>query len=421
LIHRRENCMSPVITAAPAPSPQPVSATKTQGINDPASQLGASTSPASDGQPNFSAVLSRLFAGTVPAEATADASIDGTPGATPLPKVPTAPRTGGRAKNCDATASNPAAAIAANLLPAPAPQVSKGGPQSEPPPTIQTGVAGAFPLVANSAGDPGGSPIVAALPIVANPKAPGAPTPMPVTAGAAASHTPPPIDGKQAAGDPRLLPATNLKPEPSFTNIEATIALPPGGSQTAAEFVPTTAPTADNAPARETSVSKDPVAPVSANAAQAPRPEPIAPTPPSHSAVPVATQIHESIAGHLDQLQQQGRIELQLNLHPPELGRVQLHLTLEDGHLNVRMVVQDENARRMIDQQLEPLRVRFADMGVSVGQFDVRRDGGSPNPEQKPAAEPSAQAVQAVRDGASRLQKTYGNVAKSDALVDVIA
>ena len=137
--------------------------------------------------------------------------------------------------------------------------------------------------------------------------------------------------------------------------------------------------------------------------------------------LPVADQIHEQVTSHLDQLRQTGRVEMQLELHPPELGRVQLHLTLEDGHLNVRMTVQDENAKRLIDQQAEPLRVRFAEMGVSVGQFDVRRDGNSPNPEQQSAAEPSVKALQAVKTGTGRLQKSYAKVAKSDASVDVIA
>jgi flagellar hook-length control protein FliK len=138
-------------------------------------------------------------------------------------------------------------------------------------------------------------------------------------------------------------------------------------------------------------------------------------------AAPLADQIHEQVTSQLGQLQQVGRVEAQLNLHPPELGRVQVHLALADGRLNVRMLVQDDNAKRAIDQQLEPLRVRFAEMGVSVGQFDVRRDGNSANAEQQQAAEPSAQALQPDSAAAADAQKSYAKFVNADALVDVIA
>ena len=39
--------------------------------------------------------------------------------------------------------------------------------------------------------------------------------------------------------------------------------------------------------------------------------------------------------------------------------------------MNVRMIVQDDAAKCLLEQQQEPLRVRFQEMGVSVGQFDV--------------------------------------------------
>jgi flagellar hook-length control protein FliK len=152
-----------------------------------------------------------------------------------------------------------------------------------------------------------------------------------------------------------------------------------------------------------------------------PRPDVSSPSTRAASASTPAVQIHDQIASHLDQVRQVGRVDLQFDLHPPELGRVQLHLTLEDGRVNVHMTVQDDNAKRLIDQQVEPLRVRFADMGVNVGQFDVRRDGNSANPEQQHAAERSAQASQADSATAPRLQKTYAKVANASALVDVIA
>jgi len=137
--------------------------------------------------------------------------------------------------------------------------------------------------------------------------------------------------------------------------------------------------------------------------------------------VPVADQIQNQVTAHMDQLRQMGRVEVQLDLHPPELGRVQLHLAMEDGRLNVRMVVQDDAAKRVMDMQAEPLRVRFSEMGVSVGHFDVRREGGSPNQNQQPASEPSAQAIQTDKNGPVRLRKAYAQLVNSHALVDVMA
>jgi flagellar hook-length control protein FliK len=123
----------------------------------------------------------------------------------------------------------------------------------------------------------------------------------------------------------------------------------------------------------------------------------------------------------MDQLRQMGRVEARLDLHPPELGRMQLHLAMEDGHMNLRLVVQNDAVKRLMEAQQEPLRVRFADMGVSVGQFDVRRDGGSPNDQRPSSSEPSAQPIQAETAGPLRPRKAHARVANPSALVDVVA
>ncbi len=109
-----------------------------------------------------------------------------------------------------------------------------------------------------------------------------------------------------------------------------------------------------------------------------------------------------------------------MNLHPPELGHVQLHLALDDGHLSVRFVVQNDGAKSALDHQMEPLRARFAEMGLAMGQFDVRRDGGS---KQETAAQPEAsvQSAQAATRAAPSAGKTYDRVANSATAVDVMA
>jgi flagellar hook-length control protein FliK len=135
----------------------------------------------------------------------------------------------------------------------------------------------------------------------------------------------------------------------------------------------------------------------------------------------LADQIQTQVSVHLDQLKQSGRLDLRFDLHPPELGRVGLRLYLEDGRVNVRMTVQDNSVKRTVDQQLEPLRARLSALGVSVGQFDVRRDGNSPNQNQQRAPEPSAQTAQADENGPAKARKSYTPSLSPQTLVDLMA
>lgn len=91
---------------------------------------------------------------------------------------------------------------------------------------------------------------------------------------------------------------------------------------------------------------------------------------------PIIRQVHDAIDGRMEQLREYGRVELKLNLHPPELGDVRMHLSLDDNVVSVHMLVDDESVKQVLEQHLEPLRVRFEEMGVQLGQLDVRRDGG---------------------------------------------
>lgn len=135
----------------------------------------------------------------------------------------------------------------------------------------------------------------------------------------------------------------------------------------------------------------------------------------------LADQIQAQASAHFDQLKQTGRVDVRFDLHPPELGRVGLHLSLEDGRMNVRMTVQDDSVKRTVDQQMEPLRARLSAMGVSVGQFDVRRDGNAPNQNQQRAPEPSAQTAQADENGPAKFRKSYTPSLSPRGLVDLMA
>jgi flagellar hook-length control protein FliK len=94
----------------------------------------------------------------------------------------------------------------------------------------------------------------------------------------------------------------------------------------------------------------------------------------------------DGIGTNLDGLQQTGHAVLHLDLSPPELGRVRVQLTAHGSEINVRLTVQSDAARHAVVSQVEALRDRLGELGVILGQFDVRHEaGGSPFQQQSHA------------------------------------
>lgn len=81
---------------------------------------------------------------------------------------------------------------------------------------------------------------------------------------------------------------------------------------------------------------------------------------------------------------------LQLRLSPPELGSLQLELTVKDGALTASLQTETQAARRLLLDHLPALRERLAEQNVRVERFDVdvRRDGQGG---QSPASQQQAQ------------------------------
>lgn len=90
---------------------------------------------------------------------------------------------------------------------------------------------------------------------------------------------------------------------------------------------------------------------------------------------PTADGIAEGLHGHLDELRRSGRVDLHLELNPPELGRVRVQLAAHDHQVSLRLTVEGESARHAIETQADTLRHRLGELGVELGRFDVRRDG----------------------------------------------
>ncbi len=81
----------------------------------------------------------------------------------------------------------------------------------------------------------------------------------------------------------------------------------------------------------------------------------------------VGTQI---VRGTLTTLRS-GRNELLLQLRPPDLGSVQIKLTLDGNVMTARIIVSTEDVREIVQRQIEYLRNSLADEGVKIERFDV--------------------------------------------------
>lgn len=93
-------------------------------------------------------------------------------------------------------------------------------------------------------------------------------------------------------------------------------------------------------------------------------------------AVAVVEQVARVIHVQAEPARREGKVEVQLRLDPPELGPVRIHLSATDQVLTARVVVHEEAARQVLENQLESLRVRLSDLGLTLGRFDVSRDHG---------------------------------------------
>ena len=98
-----------------------------------------------------------------------------------------------------------------------------------------------------------------------------------------------------------------------------------------------------------------------------------APTP---SAPPSETTPTQQVAEALREVRRlaDGSHRLSLQLHPEELGAVQLEIAMRDGRLHVRAVAETEAARIALEQHLPELRSELRDAGVRAGSLEVGPD-----------------------------------------------
>ncbi|MCX8124336.1 MAG: flagellar hook-length control protein FliK [Spirochaetes bacterium] len=75
---------------------------------------------------------------------------------------------------------------------------------------------------------------------------------------------------------------------------------------------------------------------------------------------------------HKAKVMQEGeRTSLTLKLHPESLGKLSVNLGLENGIISGRFIVESQEAKELLQQQLEAIRFELEQSGVHVGDFEV--------------------------------------------------
>ncbi len=164
----------------------------------------------------------------------------------------------------------------------------------------------------------------------------------------------------------------------SANDLAKHLAVPPAvkTSPTIADRPSTTAPTHPIRADSHSSASS-PSSEVLANNLASPV-QNLAPSHPSAlpSSTPVVDQLTRAVAANVEVVQRNGQTNVHLHLDPPQLGSVQIHLTATEHSVSARIVVAQEGTRQLLQDQAQHLRQSLSQAGVSLGSFDVARDGG---------------------------------------------
>lgn len=137
----------------------------------------------------------------------------------------------------------------------------------------------------------------------------------------------------------------------------------------------------------------------------------------------VANQVGHAILTRAELIAREGKTEFHLQLDPPELGSVRVHLTATDHSVSARLVVHEDSARQLLESQLHSLRQRLEEAGIHVGRFDVMHDhsGWQNQPQQHQPSAPFSPSGTAPagwsREDAPRIPEA---VSSSRRLVDVL-
>lgn len=310
---------------------------------------------------------------------------------------------------------NPALAVQPQGLPSPA---SVSDPEVRFLPQNTETVLPTLPETQVSTATPAGqeTPMSAALPNVTPASSAGETSalglglPVPPTAATTVPDVSPPAAATE-------MPAAEMR-APRAGSVEDLLSrrTPDQGFTTASTLSASATPPKDDPAAAlpETSARPADVAQAALNGLASPE------GPSSRPALPVNAQLGNAILARLEVRTRENRTEFHMNLEPPELGSVRVHLTITDNTVTARMMVHEESARQLIESQMHSLRQRLMEAGISVGRFEVTQDGAGTRDHPRhrmpePFPLPGALAADALRQ-----PRLPGELLASKRLIDIM-
>lgn len=124
----------------------------------------------------------------------------------------------------------------------------------------------------------------------------------------------------------------------------------------------------------------------------------------------ITNQTLEHIHAHLRQNSREGATEFVLQLHPPELGQLRIHLTTQGGEVHGHIYTSDEALRRLLQEQLPELRQRLEGMGLTLGEWAVASDARDQSQREYLAAGPQHDELEEWSVGSGRWRGSRTNV-----------
>ena len=104
---------------------------------------------------------------------------------------------------------------------------------------------------------------------------------------------------------------------------------------------------------------------------------------------PVADQISKAMIAHAEFVTSPGRTDFYLQLEPPNLGMIHIHLSATEHQLMAQVVVSHESTQALISSQVHDLRLALAQVGITLGGFDVTQGGGGSQGKQEQPPPPN--------------------------------
>ncbi len=89
----------------------------------------------------------------------------------------------------------------------------------------------------------------------------------------------------------------------------------------------------------------------------------------------LAHHLESMVMQRLDQPESADKSSVVLRLDPPELGRVNVHLSVTNDVVSIRMITTDDAARQVIERQLNQLQQSLTDKGIAFQDFQVQTGG----------------------------------------------